>query len=66
MQQYIKDWLDTNLEDLVDTSLYNNDKYMPCYIKPEDLLADHRAYLLVYFIIIYYFLFIILIIKFRR
>jgi len=45
MQTQIISWIDTYLEGLVDSSPTDNDEYVPCYIKAEDLFKDCRAHL---------------------
>ena len=46
VRNMLETWLDEVLTGLVDTAPDNDKKYMPCYLKPQDLLNDCRTYLL--------------------
>jgi hypothetical protein len=54
MKQEIISWIDSYLEGLVDSSPTDNDEYMPCYIKAEDLFNDCRAHLKVIILFIFF------------
>lgn len=59
ISRMVTSWIDATLDGLVDKSPNSNFEYMPCYLKPTNLLTDCRHHLQVIFITYVLFFFFV-------